>query len=548
MNWLTQKITDIFGLDPRSLAVLRIGLGITLLLDISIRAMDVEAMYSGYGFVPIETSIKSAGPWGWSLHWISGELWFQWTLFAIAYVLAIGVLLGWQTRWMVLGSFILLASIQTRNQVILNGGDAMFRVMLFWAIFLPLGRVWSLDARRRLRKGHPPDLKPVLSVASFCFILQLCLVYWFAGTAKLNDLWLGFDPEAIWSDPALLASASFGGEAMERAMSYDIYCKPLAGVLAQAPWFLRLICIGTLILEIIGPCLLFLPFGTRWMRLLLVVSFAMLHIGIELTLHVGMFSWVSLSAWAALLPAMFWDSRLLQRLRWPAKAVEVEETKVGPAWPAMLPPPVWGWAKFIGCQLMPAVVCIFFMSITLAWNLSYNFSSKKRDGEEHSPREKIQRPIRRIANATCLRQRWNMFSKTIANESWIVSRAELKNGEVVDVLKGGRPVELKMPNDLSSTYSNHRWRKLNVLLCSKQWRWRKHREPVAQYLCRTWNASHDEDEQIVRLELYKLTEKEDAPDRCSRSLCLTIFPESTSSPEEDGASATEEIAAVSREQ
>ena len=128
-------------------------------------------------------------------------------------------------------------------------------------------------------------------------MLQLCLVYWFAGTAKLNELWLGFSPDAIWNDPGLITSASFGGEAIEYAMHYDIYAKPLAGLLSHAPWLLRLLCIGTLALEIIGPCLLFIPFGTRWARLTLIAAFALLHIGIELTLHVGMFSWVSLAAW-----------------------------------------------------------------------------------------------------------------------------------------------------------------------------------------------------------------------------------------------------------
>ena len=238
MNWLHQKLTDVIGLDPRSLAVLRIGLGLTLLLDLGVRAMDVAAMYAGDGIMPIDASIKAAGPMGWSLHWISGEPWFQWLLLGTGFLFAVGVVAGWQTRWMLLASFVLLASIQTRNQAILNGGDGMFRVMLFWSIFLPLGSVWSLDARRRTRRGHPPSLKPVVSVATFCFILQLCLVYWFAGTAKLNDVWLGFDPDAVWSDPASLSSATFGGEAMQHAMHYDIYSKPAATLLRDASGFL----------------------------------------------------------------------------------------------------------------------------------------------------------------------------------------------------------------------------------------------------------------------------------------------------------------------
>ena len=37
MGWFQKKLTDVIGLDPRSLAVLRVGLGLTLLLDVAIR-------------------------------------------------------------------------------------------------------------------------------------------------------------------------------------------------------------------------------------------------------------------------------------------------------------------------------------------------------------------------------------------------------------------------------------------------------------------------------------------------------------------------------
>ena len=339
----------------------------------------------------------------------------------------------------------------------------------------------------------------------------------------------------------MLLSANFGGDALLWAMNYDVYGKPLAGVMTQVPWLLRLICIGTLLLEIVGPVLLFIPFGTRWTRLFLIGCFAALHIGIELTLHVGMFSWVSLAAWAALLPAMFWDNRWLTRLS-PAEALTSVQREVRPSstW--------WRWTTFITCQAIPSTVCAVLIVITITWNLSYSFSSKKvNETDDISPRESVQRPIRRVVNATMLRQRWNMFGKPTEVESWLVFRAELTNGDVVDLFHNGQPVSMEKPPDLSSTFNNHRWRKLQVLLSSTQWRWRKHREPVAEFLCRRWNESHDEDHQVVRLELYRLTEKKEAPMECTSKHCLTITPDPVkpAPPEGDGTTAPD-LAATQR--
>ena len=274
--------------------------------------------------------------------------------------------------------------------------------------------------------------------------------------------------------------------------------------------------------------------------MLIVASFALLHIGIELTLHVGMFSWVSLAAWAALLPPMFWESRLFSRLGRPSKMLELTVPPNDSA--------TWGWTKFVIGNVIPAAICTFLMTVTLAWNFSYNFSNKREAGIDGiSPRERIQKPLRPIVNSTMLRQRWNMFSRTITCEKWMVFRAELANGDAVDIYRGGAPAVMEKPANLSGTYPNHRWRKLNVLLCSTKWRWQRYRRPVAEYLCRQWNATHGPEEQVVRCQIYQLKERKDDQGLCSKSLCLTVIPEGDKgAPGEDSAGTSDsEIAATS---
>ena len=165
------------------------------------------------------------------------------------------------------------------------------------------------------------------------------------------------------------------------------------------------------------------------------------------------------------------------------------------------------------------------MFVTLAWNISYSL--------EKEVKADVQRPIRRVVNATMLRQRWNMFSKPSVTESWFVYHGHLRNGEIVDVFRDGQNAPLEKPDDLSSTYTNHRWRKLHVNLCSS--RFKRYRDDVADFVCLRWNETHPDDQQIERLEIYQLREKKEAPLECTNKLCLTIFPKRVT-PQGDGAS------------
>ena len=47
-DWLS----DVFGIDTRSLAVFRIGLALTILLDLVLRAQDLGAHYTDAGVLP----------------------------------------------------------------------------------------------------------------------------------------------------------------------------------------------------------------------------------------------------------------------------------------------------------------------------------------------------------------------------------------------------------------------------------------------------------------------------------------------------------------
>ena len=75
-------LEQIFGLDLRSLALLRIGLGLLLLLDIADRLPGVAAHYSDGGVLPRDALREFEQGWIPSLHSLSGEAAFQAALMA----------------------------------------------------------------------------------------------------------------------------------------------------------------------------------------------------------------------------------------------------------------------------------------------------------------------------------------------------------------------------------------------------------------------------------------------------------------------------------
>ena len=146
---MRRKLTELFGIDPRALAALRIGLGVLLLCDLAVRSTCMVAHYTDAGVFPREMLDQYYAVWYVSLHSLSGGAALQWVLFAIAAVAAVCVLAGYRTTLATVVSWALITSLQMRNPLVLNAGDGLFRLLLFWSMFVPLGQVWSVDALRR---------------------------------------------------------------------------------------------------------------------------------------------------------------------------------------------------------------------------------------------------------------------------------------------------------------------------------------------------------------------------------------------------------------
>ena len=277
----------LFGIDVRSLAALRIGIACLILVDLLFfRWPFIEVFLTDQGLLSRSMAEEYVGPGYWSVYGFDGSVLNARILMTLNVIAAIGLLAGFKTRAMTLGCLVLAWSIQTRNPLILSGGDVLLRVLLLWSVFLPLGAVWSIDSwHSRYRR---PARYIETSMASAAMMLQMAMLYFFAGLSKCNSFWSG-------------------GSAVELAMQLEMYTKPLADIMLAVPWLLAAVTIAVLGLELVGPWLLFLPWQNRRLRIGLLIAFWSMHMGIGVTMSIGIFSGVAMVGWLVFLPGSFWD-------------------------------------------------------------------------------------------------------------------------------------------------------------------------------------------------------------------------------------------------
>src|SRR5215475_211369 len=187
-NKFLSYLRDSYSLDLRSLALFRIALGLMILIDLTMRAVDLNVFYTDWGVLPRGAYLdRFANPLRFSVHLMSGVWQFEAALFLLAAVFAVALILGVRTRLVTIISWFLLVSLEMRNPAILQGGDVYFRLLLFWAMFLPLGALYSVDSA--LNTADPPQQNCFFSYAGLALLLQVAFVYAFSVAMKSGKEW-----------------------------------------------------------------------------------------------------------------------------------------------------------------------------------------------------------------------------------------------------------------------------------------------------------------------------------------------------------------------
>ncbi|MBK6018546.1 HTTM domain-containing protein [Streptomyces sp. MBT53] len=182
------------ALGPYQSAVIRIGFAAAWLLFLLRELPHRQELYG------------PDGPWSWdlarrliadngaftALMWSDGQFWFE-TVYALAVLASVLLLLGWRTRTTSVLFMVGVLSLQNRSVFMGDGGDNVLHLMSIYLVFTRCGQVWSLDARRaaRARGERIPDrVGPVLWLVLGAVLVAV------TSAGRFDSAW--FVPVLLW--------------------------------------------------------------------------------------------------------------------------------------------------------------------------------------------------------------------------------------------------------------------------------------------------------------------------------------------------------------
>ncbi|WP_255194198.1 HTTM domain-containing protein [Natronobeatus ordinarius] len=473
-------------IDTRSLALFRIVAGALIVADLLLRSRNFSYFYTEHGVVPRSVAMDATPDYAFSFYYLTTSTTLLAALFVLQGLIALQLIVGYRTRAAAVLSFLFVISLDHHNPFVLSYADTLFRLLLFWAIFLPLGERWSIDA---VHRDAPP--RPHVSTLASAFILsQMVVMYVVNGYHKSTS--------TLWTS----------GEATPLIMGLDDMTFLLAGILRQYPALLELGGLTWYYMLLFAWLLIFLQGRAR---LAFVAMFVIAHLSFALTVRIGAFPWVAITGLLPFLQRQFWDdatrlahtagidtdrlaSRLaaLERLAasFPAYRLDSERLLAVRA----------GVYTFVVTVIAVTVVVLVALSLVQFAGVALD-DDRDEEFEPDYPEE-----IETVAASLNIAQPdWSVFAPVPrTTDRYYVFPAKTATGEQLDVYNGGRPLTYDRPYDeLQHQYGTYRERFYmnDVRRAGSSGDASRH---LAEHLCETWTDEHGDE--LVQVNMYMVTE------------------------------------------
>ena len=437
----------LFAIDLRALAALRIWLGTIVILFLFNQMGSIDLLYSDQGILPQGLNRQLLGGGFWSLLWLNGPIGDIRLILIATGLIAGAYTVGYQTKLMNLLLLVLLWSIQMRNPLILTGGDVLLRMLLFWTLFLPVNMVWSVDASQSETKN---DRWKIANVATVAIMLQIVFMYFFTGIAKLNAFWLN-------------------GDAIEYAMNLEMSVKPIGRWLSGYPQLMYIGTIATICAEILTLFLIFIPRINLFNRGMFLGFFLMLHVGIWMTLSIGLFSLTAIGAWLVFVPSDVFNTFFGQPVGFDEKQ--------------------FYRPRFELAGRITNIVAGFFLVYVALQNLLLVFLPPQSLGT-----------LQLFGRATMTIQQFHMFAKPPLFSPWFEYNAQLDSGERVDIFYPERGNTIVKPESVYEYMQTQNWRRIHWNLIThpvyppaSELVYREIRKRVLLAMIKRWDRENSDD-------------------------------------------------------
>ncbi|MES2779089.1 MAG: HTTM domain-containing protein [Bacteroidota bacterium] len=456
--------------DVRALSLMRMGVAIIILLDLSIRLSDLEAFYSNTGAAPLSMIFQHKwNEFYWSLHTISGLWEVQLLLFLFAACCAFLLLIGYRTRLMTFLSWVMLVSLHNRNVLILQGGDDLVRMMLFWGMFLPWGKRYSCD---RLLNTEDIEVDTrIFTLATFAYLLQITYLY--TGSALLKG------PE--WHTKL---------DALYYVYSLDQIAYPHTQILYYYPELLKILTAIAFWFEMLVPVLFFIPYKNNWFRITAVVLIIGFHSFNAFSLLIGFFPWIGMVTALGLLPTSFMNGFDARIQRWKGSIAQ-SFLGISTMFSGMLK---WKQTQDAPKGMISQYVLGLLIVYVFAWNM----------GNLSFYHYKLADEVRFVGYTLRIDQNWGMFAPGVfKDDGWFVMEATTYHNKTIDLFHPKDSLSYKKPANVTAMFKNDRWRKYseNFIFASNNFM----RGYFCNYYLKKWNDEHP-DQQVTTLSILYFTE------------------------------------------
>jgi hypothetical protein len=291
--------------DPRTLGLFRLALGLLVCADCLRHWKEARWFYSNAGVLSNHYHLfRPSSGYNFSIYHSFSSLGEVHVAFALSFIAYFCFFIGYRTRLFSVLTFLLVTSQDNRLVMVENGGYVVVNLICAWAMFMPTGQRFSVDALLRSYRERTErtaeelsaprkqawELQPYVSGIVLLALLNLATIYFFNVVNKTG---------AIWKR----------GDTVHYVLHLDRMVTGLAVFVREhlPYWSTRPITWGVLVLEALLVPWILSPYGRRYTRVLGILGIAALNGSFGVMMRLGPFSWFLLGWSTLLLLPVHWE-------------------------------------------------------------------------------------------------------------------------------------------------------------------------------------------------------------------------------------------------
>ncbi len=264
-------IENSFTLSSKSLSLMRISLGLSILVHSYYLLQKVKLFYTDSGLLPRQIDVPFKFEYLPGLSHLSGNAGWQYVLVFLLSAGAASLLVGYRPKLSCFLCWIILIAFSARAPILAYGVDRYIILVLFWSFFLPLTEHYSLGRASSENRN-------VQSLACAGLIGQISLIMIFSGLNKTNPSWMD-------------------GSFLQKQFDFFMTSRPMGDLLLSYPTLLALITKSVKWGQILSGTLLLIPRA----RNIAIFGIALMHISFAASMRLVVFPIIGLTSLVGLI-------------------------------------------------------------------------------------------------------------------------------------------------------------------------------------------------------------------------------------------------------